>query len=105
MLRSHAVTHAAVVAIRNAYKKKEDVAGSTLYVTMYPASRDGVEIVEAELKEMVYMHEMREENRKRYNTGATKRLLDYDVVTRYSKTFVTVLIRHVYLVLSLSTGR
>ena len=76
------VTHAAVTAIQNAYKKKEDPVDTTLYTTHYPSSRDAVFMLEAGVKEMVYLVKNKDW-RARYKTQATKRLFHGKIKSRY----------------------
>ena len=75
------VTHAAVTAIQNAYKAKEDPTGATLYTTLFPSIRDGVFILTSGIAEVVFLEKSREW-RKRYHTGATKRLFEGDIPCR-----------------------
>lgn len=76
------MTHAAVEAIDAAYKQKESPEGATLYTNLYPSSRDGVSILRAGVKELVFL-DIKREWRKRYHTGATKKLFDGIVQCRY----------------------
>ncbi len=76
------VTHAAVEAILAAYKQKESPEGATLYTNLYPGSWDGVIILRAEVKEVVFM-DAKTEWRKRYHAGATKKIFDGKVNCRY----------------------
>ncbi len=77
----HTVTHAAVDAIQNAYKAKGDPSGGTIYTNMFPSSRDAVVILRAEIKQVVFLEKNRQW-RKRYHTGATKKLFDGDITCK-----------------------
>ncbi len=81
-MHTNTVTHAAVEAIEAAYKQKESPEGATLYTNLYPSSRDGVTILRAGVKELVFL-DKKEGWRKRYRTGDTKKLLDGKVQCRY----------------------
>ena len=81
-MHTNTVTHAAVEAIEAAYKQKESPEGATLYTNLYPSSRDGVTILRAGVKELVFL-DKKVGWRKRYHTGDTKKLLDGKVQCRY----------------------
>ena len=78
---THTVTHAAPEAIMNAFKSMKSPQEATLYTNLYPSSRDGVTILKAGVKEVVYLDTKRDW-RKRYHTGATKRLFDGQIACR-----------------------
>ena len=77
----HTVIYAASAAMLNAHENQKSLKGSTLYTNLYPGSRDAGMILEAEVKEVVYL-EIKQDWRKRYHTGATKKLFDGEVASR-----------------------
>ena len=77
----HTVIYAASAAIVDAYKKNKSPKGATLYTNLYPGGREGAFIYHTEVKEVVYL-EHKKDWRKRYHTGATKRVFDGEVVCR-----------------------